>query len=141
MARRSRASCGSGDGQGLAIAAKPGAVAAPSASSASRSRRAPAGGNLWRLALIALGGAMLGGLILNIMPCVFPILSLKALSLARASIDEREARREALAYTLGVVLVCLALGGVILALRAGGRDDRLGVPVAGSARDHRCCCC
>ena len=61
-----------------------------------------------------------GGLILNIMPCVFPILSLKALSLARGGASEREARYEALAYTAGVVLVCLSLGAAILALRAGG---------------------
>ncbi|MET0363246.1 MAG: protein-disulfide reductase DsbD domain-containing protein [Sphingobium sp.] len=70
--------------------------------------------------LIALGGALLGGLILNIMPCVFPILSLKAISLARAGGDEREARREALAYTAGALLSCMALGGAILALRAAG---------------------
>lgn len=70
--------------------------------------------------LLALGGALLGGLILNIMPCVFPILSLKAISLARAGGDEREARREALAYTAGALLSCMALGGVILALRAAG---------------------
>ena len=109
-----------GDGQGLAITAKPGAVAAPSGSNAPSGSGEAAGANPWSLALIALGGAILGGLILNIMPCVFPILSLKALSLARASIDEREARREAIAYTLGVVFVCIALGGVILALRAAG---------------------
>ena len=54
------------------------------------------------------------------MPCVFPILSLKALSLAKSGETEGAARREALAYTAGVVLVCLALGGVLLALRAGG---------------------
>ena len=65
-------------------------------------------------------GAVLGGLLLNIMPCVFPILSLKALSLARGGASEREARHEALAYTAGVVLVCLGLGAAILALRAGG---------------------
>src|SRR5690606_35921251 len=61
---------------------------------------------LWLL----LGGALLGGLLLNIMPCVFPILSLKALSLARAGESEAQARREGLAYTAGVVLAVLALG-------------------------------
>jgi thiol:disulfide interchange protein len=70
--------------------------------------------------LIAFGGALLGGLILNIMPCVFPILSLKALSLAKGSVDERGARREALAYTAGVLAVIVGLGAAILALRAGG---------------------
>jgi thiol:disulfide interchange protein len=54
------------------------------------------------------------------MPCVFPILSLKALSLAKAGGDERSAKREALAYTAGAVLICLALGAALLALRAGG---------------------
>jgi thiol:disulfide interchange protein len=67
-----------------------------------------------------LGGAVLGGLLLNVMPCVFPILSLKALSLARAGGDERSARRDAAAYAAGVIGVCLALGAVLLALRAGG---------------------
>jgi thiol:disulfide interchange protein len=70
--------------------------------------------------LAAFAGAILGGLLLNVMPCVFPILSLKALGLARAGIDEREARREGMAYAAGVIATCLALGGVLLALRAGG---------------------
>src|SRR3546814_272993 len=54
------------------------------------------------------------------MPCVFPILSLKALKLAKAGGDEHVVRRDALAYTAGIVLTCLALGGALLALRAGG---------------------
>ena len=70
----------------------------------------------------ALGGAILGGLILNLMPCVFPILSLKALSLARSGSDAREAKAEALAYSAGAVLVSLALGGLLLALRAAGEQ-------------------
>jgi DsbC/DsbD-like thiol-disulfide interchange protein/cytochrome c biogenesis protein CcdA len=69
---------------------------------------------------LLLGLALLGGLVLNVMPCVFPILSLKALSLARAGESEAEARREGLAYTGGVIVAVLALGGVLLALRAGG---------------------
>lgn len=69
---------------------------------------------------LALAGAFLGGLILNIMPCVFPILSLKALALARG--NAHHARSEGLAYTAGVVLACLLLGGVMLALRAGGEQ-------------------
>ena len=68
----------------------------------------------------ALFGAFLGGLILNVMPCVFPILSLKALALARG--NSHNARSEGLAYTAGVVLACLLLGGVMLALRAGGEQ-------------------
>lgn len=103
-----------GEQQGLIVTADAGTVAAatPAASGAA--------GGVLLATLIAFGGAMLGGLILNVMPCVFPILSLKALSLARGHLDEGAARREALAYTAGVVAVCVALGGAILALRAGG---------------------
>ncbi|MDH7638687.1 protein-disulfide reductase DsbD family protein [Sphingomonas oryzagri] len=103
-----------GDGTGLSFTAAPGAVPAAGSSGGASSH-----GTLG-LALVALAGAVLGGLILNIMPCVFPILSLKALSLAKAGGDERKVRREALAYTVGVILVCVALGGVILALKAAG---------------------
>ncbi len=98
-----------GEGRGLTIAAAAGTV-----------RPLPSEGSALSAILFALGGAILGGLILNIMPCVFPILSLKALSLAKAGGDERSARRDALGYTLGAVLVCVALGGAILALRAAG---------------------
>lgn len=98
-----------GDGRGLAIIAEPGNVA-PAAN----------GEGAWGAAFAAFAGAVLGGLLLNIMPCVFPILSLKALSLARAGETEHGARREAVAYAAGVILVCLALGGTLLALRAGG---------------------
>jgi len=101
-------------GQGLTVTALAGTVAA----SASSPAGVPEG--VLAAALIAFAGALLGGLILNIMPCVFPILSLKALSLARGHLDERSARHEGLAYTAGVVSVCVALGGAILALRAGG---------------------
>lgn len=95
-----------GGGQGFAVRATPGVVAAPAD---------PA---VLTTALIAFAGAVLGGLILNVMPCVFPILSLKALSLAKSGGEG--AKREALAYTAGVVLVCVVLGGILLALRAGG---------------------
>jgi thiol:disulfide interchange protein len=106
-----------GDGRGLLLTARPGPV--PSAGGGSVSA-APEAASGIRVALVALAGALVGGLLLNIMPCVFPILSLKALSLVKAGGDEGAARREALAYTAGVVLVCLALGAGLLALRAGG---------------------
>lgn len=67
-------------------------------------------------------GALLGGLLLNVMPCVFPILSLKALSLARAGESEAHARAEGLAYSAGVVVACLILGVALLALRAAGNE-------------------
>lgn len=69
-----------------------------------------------------LGFSILGGLLLNLMPCVFPILGLKAIAIAKAGGDERQARRDALAYTAGIMLSCLALGAVMLALRAGGEE-------------------
>ncbi|MEP3226674.1 MAG: protein-disulfide reductase DsbD domain-containing protein [Parasphingorhabdus sp.] len=72
------------------------------------------------LLFLALGGAVIGGLLLNLMPCVFPILSLKAISLAKAGGDESIVRRDALAYTAGVVAVATALGAILLALRASG---------------------
>lgn len=99
-----------GDGQGFTLTAQPGVVATGASGGA-----AAAG---WSTALLAFLGAVLGGLILNVMPCVFPILSLKALSLAKSNGDG--ARGEALAYTAGVVLVCVALGAGLLALRAAG---------------------
>jgi DsbC/DsbD-like thiol-disulfide interchange protein/cytochrome c biogenesis protein CcdA len=73
---------------------------------------------LWTLIL----GALAGGLLLNIMPCVFPILSLKAIALARAGESEETARIEGIAYTAGVVIACLGLGALLLALRAAGEQ-------------------
>lgn len=101
--------------QGLSVTATPGAVPPAQGAAAAGSPSAVLGATL-----IALGGAILGGLILNIMPCVFPILSLKALALAKGSVDAAEARREALAYTAGVMVVIVGLGAAILGLRAGG---------------------
>jgi thiol:disulfide interchange protein len=111
-----------GRGVGLALTAVPGAVPSGglvgAVDAGDDDASAPSGGA--GALLVALGGALLGGLLLNVMPCVFPILSLKALSLARGGGDERTVRREALAYAGGVMLVCVALGGLLLALRAGG---------------------
>jgi thiol:disulfide interchange protein len=70
---------------------------------------------------ILLGLAMLGGLLLNLMPCVLPVLSIKALSLA-ATTDRRAARLKGLAYTAGVLASMLALAGTLLALRAAGEQ-------------------
>ena len=64
--------------------------------------------------------ALLGGLILNLMPCVLPVLSLKALSLAQSGESREHARRHALAYTAGVLLSFAALGALALALRQAG---------------------
>jgi thiol:disulfide interchange protein DsbD len=63
--------------------------------------------------------ALIGGLILNLMPCVLPILSLKLLSFAAVP-DTAKRHHHGLAYALGVLLSFAALGGVLIALRAGG---------------------
>ena len=111
-----------GGGKGLVVLARAGQVdpAAFAAATPLEGQQPDASAGGFRLILLALGGALVGGLLLNIMPCVFPIISLKALSLAKTGGDETTARREALAYTAGVVLTCLALGGLLLGLRAGG---------------------
>jgi len=71
--------------------------------------------------LFAMLFAFLGGLILNLMPCVLPILAMKAFALSSLSgRDRSEAVRESLAYGGGAVLSFLALGGLLLALRSGG---------------------
>ncbi|MBU6266168.1 MAG: thioredoxin family protein [Sphingomonadales bacterium] len=66
--------------------------------------------------------ALAGGLLLNVMPCVFPILSLKALSLVRAGESAKGARVEGVAYAAGVIIACLGLGAVMLSLRAAGEQ-------------------
>jgi thiol:disulfide interchange protein len=69
----------------------------------------------------AIGLALLGGLILNLMPCVLPVLSVKTLSLLRhADASAAAVRRHGLAHTAGVLACFIALAGVLLALRAGG---------------------
>ncbi len=65
--------------------------------------------------------ALLGGVILNLMPCVFPVLSIKALSLIKhAQQHPKETRLHGLAYTLGILFSFALLGGVLIALKAGG---------------------
>ncbi len=79
---------------------------------------ASTGQSLPQLLLLALAG----GLILNLMPCVFPILAMKAMGIAHLSGQGRAAiRAHALSYTAGVMLAFMALGGGLLALRWGGQ--------------------
>ncbi|MBW4091135.1 MAG: cytochrome C biogenesis protein, partial [Proteobacteria bacterium] len=115
----------------LAIAARPGpvpaAVPVPTA--------APAGlGSGWLgsglLRLLALG--FLGGLILNLMPCVFPVLAMKAIALTEAA-ERGRMRALALSYTLGVLAAFAALGGALLAARAAGQSAGWGFQFASPA--------
>ncbi len=74
-------------------------------------------------AVSAAGLAFVGGMLLNLMPCVFPVLFLKALSLLQTSTEERSrVRKHGLAYTLGILVSFWAVVAVLLALRAGGRQ-------------------
>ncbi len=71
---------------------------------------------------LALLLALAGGALLNLMPCVFPVLSLKVLGFATHADDRRGLLAGGLAYTAGVVLSFVALAGLLLALRAGGEQ-------------------
>ena len=102
-----------GDARGLELQAVPGPVPEGGAQI----------GGLGAQALLwAALGAILGGLLLNLMPCVFPILALKALHLSRAGGEGGEARRDVLAYTAGTVVGTSALGAALLAIRAAGTE-------------------
>lgn len=75
----------------------------------------------WLIAV--LGAAFLGGLILNLMPCVLPVLSLKVFSLMRhAGENPRAAWIQGAAFTVGVVVSFWVLAGLLLALRAAGNQ-------------------
>jgi thiol:disulfide interchange protein DsbD len=73
---------------------------------------------------IQLGGAFvsafLGGLILNLMPCVFPILAMKAASLAGHAHERSAARGQGLAFGAGVLVTFLALAGLLIVLKQAG---------------------
>jgi thiol:disulfide interchange protein len=74
-----------------------------------------------RIRVEPLALAFVGGMLLNFMPCVFPVLALKALALlGLASEGRRRARRHAVVYALGVVASFWGLAGALLAVRAGG---------------------
>lgn len=89
------------------------ATSAPPAAAPSISTRS------WVAALV---GGLLGGLLLNLMPCVFPVLAIKLMGFARHGANARTQRANGLAYAAGVVLSFMALGGVLLALRAAGEQ-------------------
>jgi thiol:disulfide interchange protein/DsbC/DsbD-like thiol-disulfide interchange protein len=70
---------------------------------------------------LALAFALLGGLVLNLMPCVFPVLTIKVLSLMQtAQGSRREVRLHGLAYLAGVLASFAVLAGLLVALKAGG---------------------
>ncbi len=103
------------DGKAYEIAAKPGAL--PAAAGGLGAPHSGAGG--LGLALATLF-AFLGGVILNLMPCVFPILSMKAVALTTHRDDPANLRRQALAFLAGVLATFVALAAVLIAARAAG---------------------
>jgi len=105
---------------GFAIAGAWPALVAPSAVAAAALPAAPAAPPMG-LAL-ALAFAVLGGMLLNLMPCVFPILSLKLLGFAGHAHSRRALLAGGLAYSAGVVLSFVALAALLLVLRAGGEQ-------------------
>lgn len=92
----------SGQSQGLVVEAEPGAAPEPTTP-------------LWQ----TLGAALLAGLILNLMPCVFPILALKAAAVtAMSATARRHAVRHALSYMAGIIISFMAVAAALLAARA-----------------------
>jgi thiol:disulfide interchange protein DsbD len=99
------------DGTSYLVRAEPGTIPAPPISVSGSA-------SLLRYVVFAL----MGGVLLNLMPCVFPVLFIKALALVQSSTSERRAMRmQGLAYTLGILVSFWIVVGVLLALRAGGR--------------------
>ncbi|MCD2512708.1 protein-disulfide reductase DsbD family protein [Comamonas endophytica] len=94
------------------------ALEAALAANAQQAAAPATSGGLW----MALLGGLLGGLILNLMPCVFPVLAIKIVGFARHDQDRRRLRLGGLAYGAGVLLSFMALGGLLLALRAAGQQ-------------------
>ncbi|AXC14842.1 Cytochrome c-type biogenesis protein DsbD, protein-disulfide reductase [Acidisarcina polymorpha] len=99
------------DGRSYDVQFQPGSLAA-----------APSSTNFAEVLRYA-GLAFLGGIILNLMPCVFPVLFIKGLSLVQSSGEERvRMRAHGLVYTVGIIVSFWAVVAVLLALRAGGQQ-------------------
>jgi DsbC/DsbD-like thiol-disulfide interchange protein len=108
------------------------AAGIPTAESAPKPSAAMPGSQLGSSQATGVGGAslfatlllaFLGGLILNLMPCVFPVLGIKIVGFVNeAGSDQRQVTMHGLMFTLGVLLSFWALAGVLAALRAGGQE-------------------
>lgn len=73
--------------------------------------------------LTAIALAFIGGLILNLMPCVFPVLSMKALSLVQLKDNEQgQALKNGIAYTVGVIISFIMIASLLIALKEGGEQ-------------------
>ena len=74
----------------------------------------------WATWILAIFGAFLGGMLLNFMPCVFPVLAIKLLGITQLADKPKTMRLSAWAFSVGVLISFLLLGGLMLALRAAG---------------------
>jgi thiol:disulfide interchange protein len=102
-----------GDGRAYEVRATPGALSSASVALAG------GGGGMLRIALLAFAG----GIILNLMPCVFPVLFIKGLALVQSSGEERhKLRLHGLVYTVGILASFWLLVGVLLTLRGAGHN-------------------
>ncbi|WP_289083582.1 protein-disulfide reductase DsbD [uncultured Spongiibacter sp.] len=114
---------GSGSVTRIDVPAQPDAVIAESVSAASERASAPVEVFSLQQLLAMAALAFAGGLILNLMPCVFPVLALKAISLLESSDSTAgERRMHGLVYTAGVVCSFMLVAGVLVALRASGQE-------------------
>jgi thiol:disulfide interchange protein DsbD len=108
------------DGTALEIAARPGVPPAGAAGLGPPPAARPGGEAALGVATAA-ALAFLGGLILNLMPCVFPVLAMKALALAGHAGESMGARRQGLAFAAGVIVTFLGLAAALIALKAAGQ--------------------
>ncbi len=111
------------NGAAYEITATPGTIPAEAGGLGAPPAAAKAAGSAGGATLglpLAVVFAFLGGLILNLMPCVFPILSMKAASLTAHAHDAGKTRVQGLAFLAGVVVTFLVLAGLLIAVRAGG---------------------
>lgn len=112
-----------GDGNAWRFAAKTTGASAATTSPIASTAAPNASASMEPLSLLpALLFAFLGGLVLNLMPCVFPVLSIKAMGALGSAHDRAELRRHGVWYALGIVATFLLLAGLLLALRAGGEQ-------------------
>ncbi|GAB3787397.1 protein-disulfide reductase DsbD family protein [Dyella agri] len=105
---------------GVTVPGAPAAAGAGAAAKAAPPAETLPGGPIQTSLFAALLLALGGGLVLNLMPCVLPVLSIKAVGLLESGENPARRRRHALAYTAGVLTSFVALGLAILALRSAG---------------------
>jgi thiol:disulfide interchange protein DsbD len=102
---------------GYSFSASPSALEIAAPSAVTSNAQEPAGGLSF---MVALGFAFLGGLILNLMPCVFPVLSLKALSLAKDASKSETRHLKGFVYLIGVLSSFALIGAILIVLQSSG---------------------